>query len=351
VTEFRPRLLYRNKTDDEKVFSSLSKRSNIQLVDTYNNQVKELIESRLGTLASEESILKGIESYTAEKGPIEKQGVWVYYAWRNALVHLLMEQDFIELRTNRNREKIYTEEQIELGKKVVCIIGLSVGRTIATTIASERIAGEIRLADFDSIALSNLNRIKCSLTSLGENKAYAAAREIAEIDPFIKVKCWPEGVNPENLRAFLDDGKKADLLIEECDDFLVKFLSRLEARSLGIPVLMETNDNCIIDVERFDLDRELELFHGVLTQEEVDQFIASPDKESAGKMLFKIFDASMLSSRMKKSLSRIGKELVSWPQLASEIAYGGGTLVGIAKQILLKQSNYSGRLYHKPPNI
>jgi hypothetical protein len=59
----------------------------------------------------------------------------------------------------------------------------------------------------------------------------------------------------------------------------------------------------------------------------------------------------MLSSRMKKSLSRIGKELVSWPQLASEIAYGGGTLVGIAKQILLKQSNYSGRLYHKPPNI
>ena len=351
MTVFRPQILDLNNSDSEKTFSSLLELPNIEIVDTYENQVQELIQSRLGNTASPEAMSRGINRYLEEKGSIEKQGVWVYYSWRNTLVHLLEEPDFIELRTNRNREKIYTEEQIELGSKVVAIIGLSVGRTIATTIASERIAGEIRLADFDTIELSNLNRIKCSLASLGENKAVAAAREIAEIDPFIKVKCWSEGVNVENVRDFLDDGGKADLLIEECDDFLVKFVSRIEARSLGIPVLMETNDNCIIDVERYDLDRELDLFHGVLTKDEVDEFIASKDEEAAKKMLFKIFDASMLSARMKKSLQRIGNELISWPQLASEIAYGGGTLVGIARQILLKQSSYTGRLYHKPPKI
>ena len=47
--------------------------------------------------------------------------------------------------------------------------------------------GEIRLADFDEIDLSNLNRVRTHLINIGINKAVIVAREIAEIDPYLKV--------------------------------------------------------------------------------------------------------------------------------------------------------------------
>lgn len=351
VTIYRPQIFNLLNYEHEKAFSSLLKLPHVSIVDTYAEQVKELIVSRLKANTSQSVIEEQVEDFINKRRPIDKQGVWLYYSWRNTLVHLLEENDFIELRTNRNREKIYKEKQYSLGDKTVCIIGLSVGRSIATTIASERIAGEIRLADFDSIDLSNLNRIKCSLASLGENKAVSAAREIAEIDPFMRVKCWTNGINSENIKDFLSGDSTADLLIEECDDFKIKLIARKTARSLGIPVLTETNDNCIVDVERFDLNRELDIYHRLITNQEIDDFLNDKRGSSNRDILLKLFDATMLSSRMQESFKKIGEELVSWPQLASEVTYGAGVVVGIAREIFLNRSSFTGRVSHKMPHI
>jgi len=69
----------------------------------------------------------------------------------------------------------------------------------------EGLAGEIiRLADFDTLELSNLNRIPASVLDLGVNKAVVAARRIAEIDPYLRVVVEPTGIRPENLGEFLD---------------------------------------------------------------------------------------------------------------------------------------------------
>ncbi|HRF79656.1 MAG TPA: hypothetical protein PL070_06180, partial [Flavobacteriales bacterium] len=87
-------------------------------------------------------------------------GVWVFYPWADRLVHLLDEPEFALVRTDRNRNKITREEQAELATKKVGVIGLSVGQSVSLTLALERSFGEIRLADFDTLELSNLNRIR-----------------------------------------------------------------------------------------------------------------------------------------------------------------------------------------------
>ena len=87
------------------------------------------------------------------------------------------------MRTDRNRNKFRPEEQARLTGKRVGIIGLSVGQSVALTMALERTAGELRLADFDRIELTNLNRIRSRAHAIRMNKAVNVAREIAEIDP------------------------------------------------------------------------------------------------------------------------------------------------------------------------
>lgn len=67
----------------------------------------------------------------------------------------------------------------------------------------ERICGELRLADFDLLELTNLNRIRTGVHNLGLAKVYSVAREIAEIDPFLKVVCFPQGLSEDNLDEFL----------------------------------------------------------------------------------------------------------------------------------------------------
>jgi len=44
-------------------------------------------------------------------------------------------------------------------------------------------------------------------------------------------------------------------VIEECDSLDMKFLVREAARDRQIPVIMETSDRGVLDVERFDLER------------------------------------------------------------------------------------------------
>src|SRR5258708_2371536 len=194
--------------------------------------------------------------------PPERYGVWVYYHWSQRLVHLLDQTEFIELRTARNVYKIAPDELEHLSRKRIGIIGLSVGQSVALTMAMERSFGEIRLADFDTLDLSNLNRLPSGVHNIGLPKVVIAAREIAEIDPFLRISCFFDGIHEDNIDRFLTDGGELDLLIEECDGMDIKFLARYRARELRIPVVMDTSDRGLLDVERFDREPERTIFHG-----------------------------------------------------------------------------------------
>ena len=84
-------------------------------------------------------------AFSAREGssPTGRYGTVAWYPWRQKAVLLLEEADFVEVRTNRNRNKIRSDEQHELAMKSVGVVGMSVGRSVAMAMAMERVAGRL----------------------------------------------------------------------------------------------------------------------------------------------------------------------------------------------------------------
>ena len=338
---------YRLDIDADKIhFNKLIEaEAGVKIFDQINGQLTELIKcSHPASKLAHEDYEPLIKEHLRGRNPSD-YGVWVYYPWNKHLIHLLDEEEFIKVRTNRNCLKITPEEQGTLRSKKIGIIGLSVGQSIALTLAMERTCGEIRLADFDSAELSNLNRIRTGLHNLGLNKTVIAAREIAEIDPFIKVKLFSEGLTTDNEDDFFIGGGRLDLLVEVCDGLDIKIESRLKARSLQIPVVMDTNDRGMLDVERFDLEPSRSIFHGLIDDYlEPDGKTLSPTANKM-QMLMALVSFDQASDRLKSSMTEIGKTITTWPQLASSVVLGGAITTDISRRILLDQHSGSGRYY------
>lgn len=320
--------------------------TSLVVTDEMHSQLVELLKSRNpGKKYSAQEMEAAIASHLGDTS-IEDYGVWVYYSWSNRVVHILDEQEFIEVRTTRNQQKITREERDVLATKKIGVIGLSVGQSVALTLAMERSFGELRIADFDVIELSNLNRIRTGLTSLGVPKTFVVAREIAELDPFLNVTLYNEGINEENCHAFFTEGGKLDLLVEECDGLDVKIRARTKARELGIPVVMDTSDRGMLDVERFDLEPQRPILHGLIDHidyESVD--LASLTTDEKVPFILPMLGAEVISTRLKASMLEIDQTLSTWPQLATSVILGGALAGDVTRRILLDQFQDSGRYY------
>ena len=342
---YRPVILSPTSADDSKKITALRDHDSIIVTDTIESQVAELIKINNPTQRFLPDVLKDMVKGFFEETDKEAFGVWVYYPWRNTLVRVLEEKDFIQLRTSRNKYKITDEEQGILQTKKIGIIGLSVGQSVALSLAMERTFGELRIADFDTLELSNMNRIRTGLYNLGIKKTCMVAREIAEIDPFLKVTIFDEGITEENMHDFFTLGGKLDVLVEECDSLAIKISSRLKAKSMGIPVLMDTSDRGMMDVERFDLEPDRPIFHGVLREFGKESELFDKLEEQGHEIMMKILDFEKLSERAKESLSQIGKTITTWPQLASTVLMGGAACGHFARLLLLDNKVNSARYF------
>ncbi len=265
---------------------------------------------------------------------------WIYYPWRRAVVRLLGPRAFGTLRLDRNRNKLTRAEQARQRTLRIGVVGVSAGHTIAHVLAMEGLAGELRLADFDNIEVSNLNRIPASVLDLGVNKAVVAARRIGEIDPYLRVVTITQGITPENLENFLDG---LDLVIEECDSLDVKLLVREAARARRIPVLMETSDRGVLDVERFDLEPERPVFHGLLDGLHSSDLADLTTAQKAPYVL-RILGPGDITSRGAASLIEVGETITGWPQLGSEVTLGAATAAAAVRRIGLTGDLPSGRV-------
>jgi molybdopterin/thiamine biosynthesis adenylyltransferase len=309
----------------------------IQIVDVFRQQLREWIKSEHPDKAlSEEEMSQQMDLY-CDPNNDEKNGVWVYYPWRNTIVHCLSKEKFIRVRTIRNLHKITTHEQEILERCKVGVVGLSVGQSVSIAIAMERICGHLRIADFDTLELSNLNRIRSSMLHQGELKTTIVTREIAEIDPFISVSCYDKGLQKDNLDEFLDG---LDVVVDECDSLEMKIILRQACRERGIPVVMDTSDSLMLDVERFDLEPTRPLFHGLMDEHmQIDW--SNPNQRM--QLLMQIIEPQKASKRAQESLGEIGKTITTWPQLATDVNMGGAFAAKIVRQILLGDSVPSGR--------
>lgn len=343
----KPRLYRLSNSNDKYEFDNLiDANPNIIVFDTLEAQLQEFIKLRSPNIVNfnkkqlQEAIIKHIGNVS-----LTEYGVWVYYPWSFRLVHILDEEEFIEVRTNRNQNKITKQEQQLLRNKKIGIIGLSVGQSVALSIALERVAGEINIADFDILELSNLNRIRTGIHNLNIPKTVAVAREIAEIDPFIKVNCFHEGISEENIDEFLLKYKKVDLLIDECDEIFIKVLCRRKAKQYQIPVLMDTSDRGMIDVERFDLEPERSIFHGFLEGVDISKIKEAKTDEEKLPYVVPIMGLNTMSTKIKASMLEIEQTISAWPQLASSVVMGGGITCNVARRILLGRYRDSGRYF------
>ena len=349
---FRPIIFRRRHLEDRKEMDKLlAIEGAVQIIDTIDMQLAELIKIENPSESFDEKKLRTyIDAYIYPSSSFDF-GAWVYYPWLNKIIHLLDEPEFVKVRTSRNIYKIKPEEINVLKEKKVGIVGLAVGQSIALTLAMERSCGELRLADFDSIELSNMNRIRVGVQDLGQSKVITAARQIAELDPYIKVLCFTDGLDTGNMDQFLLEGGKLDMLVEECDGIDIKIISRLKARAYGIPVIMDTNDKGMLDIERFDLERDRPILHGRLqkiegyTIQDMEVQLKELDLEQKIAYLVDIIGFENVSEAMKLSLHYMKKTIIGWPQLASAVTLGGAMVTDVVRRVFLDQFNDSGRYF------
>jgi molybdopterin/thiamine biosynthesis adenylyltransferase len=270
---------------------------------------------------------------------LAESGRWAYFPWRRTVVAVLGPQGFRAVRLDRNRNNITTPEQARLGALRIGVAGLSVGHVIAHTLAAQGLCGQLRLADFDHLELSNLNRVPATVFDLGLNKAHVAARRITELDPYLPVEVLANGLTFDNFDEFLDG---LDILVEECDSLEMKAVLREGARARGIPVLMATSDRGIVDVERFDHEPQRPILHGLLGQLDIDLLPGMTSREKIPHIL-RHLEAERLSPRAAASLIEIDRSLSTWPQLASDVVLGASVLAEAVRRIGLGEELRSGR--------
>ena len=321
---WRPIVLDVRMRSDREVLRVLRDDEALQLVDRLDS-----LRGQLG------AVVPAPPTSLAEEAPR-----WVYYPWRRAAVRVLGPRSFSALRLDRNRNKITRAEQAQLRTLAIGVIGTSAGHSIAHVLAMEGLAGELRLADFDTVELTNLNRLPASVLDLGVNKAVVTARRIAEIDPYLRVSAFTEGVQPDNLGSFLDG---LDVVVEECDAIDMKFLVREAARERRIPVIMETSDRGILDVERFDLEPNRPIFHGLFGDLDAATLAGLSLAEKA-PYVARLIGPREASARGAASFLEVGHSITGWPQLASEITLGAATVATAVRRLGTKGDVPSGRV-------
>lgn len=343
---YQPKFFRLSNIADREAFEQLLETPGLRVSTELHGQLRELIKSRNPSYKYPAVELDQAAIDFLGDTPSEEYGVWVYYSWLNKVVQILDETEYVEVRTNRNIFKITPEERDQIAQKRIGVLGLSVGQAVAISLSMERSYGELRIADFDELELSNLNRIRSGVQDLGLLKTVSTARQIAEIDPYLNVKCFHEGLTEYNLDEFFTDGGKLDIVIDECDGLDIKILARLKARELGVPVVMETSDRGMIDIERYDLEPERSIMHGLIDHLDQDPSkLKGLSNEEKIPYILPMLGLDTMSDRLKASMLEVEQTITTWPQLASDVILGGAISANVCRRISLDQFKASGRFF------
>lgn len=281
------------------------------------------------------------KSYLAGK-QTKEVGEWFLFPWSTTLVHYLPDSEHQEVRTARNKNIITDEEQARFYNFRVAIAGLSVGSHPALTLAMMGGCRSMKLADPDVLGPANLNRLRYDFTKIGEPKVDIVTQTLWQVNPYGDYVAFPDGVTDQNISSFLDN---IDVLIEEVDNLEMKIKLRLAARERGIPVIMATDngDGVIVDIERYDLDKNLDLFNGVAGNLTLDEF-KHMQPTDLPKLATKIAGKDVVAIRMLGSITEVGKTLYSWPQLGDAATLAGVAIAYVVKRLALGEPLKVGKL-------
>lgn len=329
--------LYTHKDIDK--FISSHKIWNIK--DIYNFQLRELFEISYPDKLDNRNVYN--DFYRKRKENEQIKGDWIYLPWKGALIHSVKKNDYLKLITNRNQNLITKEEQNFLDKKTLGVLGLSNGGHIALNLIRGSVCKTLKLSDFDHISTTNLNRLNAGISEIGDSKIEALSYQLYNINPYIDLYLYADGLNSNNIDSFINQNPKPSIIFEIIDDFKMKINLRLKARESRIPIVMFSNvhDTILIDIERYDLYENLPLFNnkvGNLAEE-----ILNNSKTDPNELAVLLVGKEFVSERALNTVKEIGTKFVGRPQLSSTIITSSGLSGYIAKEILLHNSRISGR--------
>lgn len=289
-----------------------------------------------GAQKNEAAAQKNAQEYAARN----VDSVWVYYPWRSLALRVPTEEAYLKLRTARNRDLITEDEQRKYRASHLGIAGLSVGSSALIAIALTGGPKHVKLADPDTIEMSNLNRMQASLPDVGAKKTEVLAQTIWERDPFAQLELWRDGLSRVKLDAFVEN---LDIFVDEMDDIGLKFAAREACRNKAIPVVMATDngDGAILDVERFDEEPSRPLFHGRV--EMPAEPLEKLDRARFVELANRIIDTSYFTERQLASVGRVGKDLAGVPQLGSAAMLSGAIAASAVRAISTGAPLPSGR--------
>ncbi|TSC72194.1 MAG: hypothetical protein G01um101438_697 [Parcubacteria group bacterium Gr01-1014_38] len=345
--EPKPQFFNLSRDDDQTRLSQLlDENPHLMVIDRYEQQLKELFILQYPSLYQDKVRLETEfapyrEAHDGGKEPW-RAGLWTYLPWRDTLLHLLPDEEFQHVRTARNRNLIPPDEQEKYYHSTVGIAGLSVGNSVALALVLMGGAKRLRLADHDTLELTNLNRIRGSIADLTKPKVSMTAQQIYELDPYANLTLFTDGLTAENIERFFDGPPQLNVVIDEIDNLGMKLRIREEAKKRRIPVVMATDngDSGLIDIERYDLDPSTKPFHGRLP-EEIAARIRAGEKlplpvvgQTIGEHLV---GWEIVEPRMQASLLEIGKTIPTWPQLGGAALLNGVAVAVAVRKILTGQ--------------
>ncbi len=268
------------------------------------------------------------------------KSVWIYLPWANTLLRTPNEEIYFKLRTARNKDLITKDEQEKYRELRVGVAGLSVGSAIVNALVVTGGPKKMKIADFDTIEISNLNRVHGTVLDIGQNKVHVAARRAWSLDPFMQFELWDKGVDESNLKKFILD-PKLDFFIDEMDSIHMKLLARIICKKHKIPLLMATDNGeyeAILDVERYDINPKTKPFHGVLPENTTPEKLKGLSRAEWIETAMKIIDPALMPTRHRESLGKIGKTISGVPQLGTT-ANIAGSMISYAIRHIVSDPN------------
>ena len=241
---------------------------------------------------------------------------------------------------------------------VVAVAGASVGNYVVHCTTSNLRPRWVKVADYKPLHVANTNRMRISTQDIGVNKAIVAAKQLHDLDPWLNILVYSEGIHEENIVNFIEGNKatgepKATVIVEETDDPDAKIAIRKAARRYRVPVLMVTEASSIVqrDLRRFDLDPNLPLAVGISDK---NLYEAKNRAEDDPGNLEKFIDFACalvgrehLTGEFEKIVRQKIKVLFSGiPQLHSATAAAGGIAAEAVCSMVLSHPLYERVLFN-----
>ncbi len=138
----------------------------------------------------------------------------------------------------RNYGVYSKEEQQQIKNATITIVGVGGDGGIASYILARIGVGRIRLIDFDTVELSNLNRQCFALYStVGEKKVKVGRKILTDINPALEIEAIDAKLNYDNAKELLAN---AEIILQCVDNLASRVLIHRVTNELGTTTLTQS---------------------------------------------------------------------------------------------------------------